>query len=51
MDYESAIDLIDAIKHFQTNNHSLIIICSHDVRLNNVSNNIVDLAKNNSNIM
>lgn len=51
VDYESAIDLIDAIKNFQTNNHSLIIICSHDVRLNSVSNNIVDLAKNNSNIM
>lgn len=51
VDYESAIDLIDAIKNFQTNNHSLIIICSHDVRLNSASNNIVDLAKNNSNIM
>ena len=45
VDYESAIDLIDAIKNFQTNNHSLIIICSHDIRLNSVSNNIVDLAK------
>lgn len=48
IDLNSSKDIANALISYQSKYEALLIISSHDIRLNNITNNIIDLTELNN---